>query len=167
MPFGLKNAESTYQRLVNRMFADLLGKTMKVYIDDMLVKSEREQDHISHLEQAFAVLGRYGMKLNPEKCSFGVNAGKFLGFMVTQRGIEVSPEQVQSILSLRSPQTKKEVQRLTGKLAALSRFISRSTDRCQPFFNALRKNKTFKWTKDYEAAFKGIKEYLVSSPFTG
>ena len=101
------------------MFADLVEKTMDVYLDDMLVKSEREQDHIKHLEQAFAVLRTYGMKLNPEKCSFGVSAGKFLGFMVTQRGIEVSPEQVQSILSLRSPRTKKEVQRLTGKLAAL------------------------------------------------
>ena len=103
MPFGLKNAGSTYQRLVNKMFADLLGKTMEVYIDDMLVKSEREQDHIKHLEQAFTVLRTYGMKLNPEKCFFGVSAGKFLGFMVTQRGIEVSPEQVKSILSLRSP----------------------------------------------------------------
>ena len=104
------------------------------------------------------------MKLNPEKCSFGVSAGKFRGFMVTQRGIKVNPEQVQSILSLRSPQTKKEVQKLTGKLAALSRFISRSMDRCQPFFNALRKNKTFEWTEDCEAALKGIKEYLASPP---
>ena len=91
MPFGLKNVGSTYQRLVTKMFRPLLGSTMEVYIDDMLVKSKQRPDHATHLQQAFNLLQEYGMKLNPLKCAFGVSAGKFLGFMVIQRGIEANP----------------------------------------------------------------------------
>lgn len=92
MPFGLKNAGATYQRLVKRMFANLIGKTMEVYIDDMLVKSMKAEQHLVHLEQAFQVLECYNMKLNLTKCSFGVYSGKFLGFLITKRGIEVDPD---------------------------------------------------------------------------
>ncbi|KAJ9544295.1 hypothetical protein OSB04_024002 [Centaurea solstitialis] len=109
MPFGLKNAGSTYQRLVNMMFREHLGRTMEVYIDDMLVKSEGSMDHVDHLKQSFDILGQYKMKLNPTKCSFGVRAGKFLGYLVTQRGIEASPEQVKGITELQSPRNVKEV----------------------------------------------------------
>ena len=91
MPFGLKNAGATYQRLMTKMFQPLLGNTMKVYIDDMLVKSKQRPDHAAHLQQTFDLLREYGMKLNPLKCAFGVNSGLFLGFMVTQRGIEANP----------------------------------------------------------------------------
>ena len=91
MPFGLKNAGATYQRLVTKMFRSLLGNTIEVYIDDMLVKSKQRQDHVTHLQQVFDILRQYGMKLNPLKCAFGVSAGKFLGFMVTQKGIEENP----------------------------------------------------------------------------
>ena len=97
MPFGLKNAGATYQRLVNMMFAKMLGSTMEVYIDDMLVKSLVAQQHIDHLRQSFDVLDKYGMKLNPTKCSFGVSSGKFLGYLVTQRGVEANPDQIRSI----------------------------------------------------------------------
>ena len=83
MPFGLKNTGATYQRLVTKMFQPLLGSTMEVYIDDMLVKSKQRQDHVTHLQQVFYLLRGYGMKLNPLKCAFGVSAAKFLGFMVT------------------------------------------------------------------------------------
>ena len=119
MPFGLKNAGATYQRLVNKMFADLLGKTMEVYIDAMLVKSLIAQDHISHLSQSFDILKKYNMKLNPTKCSFGVTAGKFLGYLVTQRGIEANPAQIESIQRIPSPTCIKDVQKLTGRIAAL------------------------------------------------
>ena len=91
MLFGLKNAGATYQRLVTKMFRLLLGSTMEVYIDDMLVKSKQRPDHAAHLQQTFDLLREYGMKLNPIKCAFGVSAGRFLGFMVTQRGIEANP----------------------------------------------------------------------------
>ena len=83
MPFGLKNVGATYQRLVTKMFWPLLGKTMEVYIDDMLIKSKKQPDHATHLQQVFDLLRTYGMKLNPTKCAFGVSAGRFLGFMMT------------------------------------------------------------------------------------
>ena len=91
MPFGLKNAGATYQRLVTKMFRPLLGSTMEVYIDDIMVKSKQRSDHVAHLQQTFDLLKKYDMKLNPLKCAFGVSVGRFLGFMVTQRGIEANP----------------------------------------------------------------------------
>ena len=98
MPFELKNAGATYQRLVTKMFRPLLRKPMEVYIDDMLVKSKERPDHTTHLQQAFELLKAYDMKLNPTKCAFRVSAGQFLGFMMTQRGIEANPAQLQAIL---------------------------------------------------------------------
>ncbi|XP_038722019.1 uncharacterized protein K02A2.6-like [Tripterygium wilfordii] len=112
MPFGLKNAGATYQRLVNRMFASLLGKSMEVYIDDMLVKTLKAEDHIEHLKQAFEILDAHEMKLNPLKCVFGVKAGKFLGFIITQRHIEANPDQIQAILNIPSPTNIRDVQLL-------------------------------------------------------
>ncbi|RRC79860.1 reverse transcriptase-like protein, partial [Escherichia coli] len=164
MPFGLKNAGSTYQRLVNMMFKEHLGRTMEVYIDDMLVKSERSIDHVTHLRQSFDILRQYKMKLNPTKCSFGVRAGKFLGYLVTQRGIEASPEQVKAIIEIQSPRNVKEVQKLTGRVAALNRFISRSSDKCHLFYNVLRKNQGFLWTDEHEKALQELKKYMVSPP---
>ena len=95
MPFGLKNAGETYQRLINKIFANILVNTMEVYINDILVKSLNADQHLDHLCQAFQVLKRYNMKLNLTKCSFRVVFGKFLGYMVTQRGIEANPDQIQ------------------------------------------------------------------------
>ncbi|KAJ9557089.1 hypothetical protein OSB04_011703 [Centaurea solstitialis] len=164
MPFGLKNAGSTYQRLVNMMFKEHLGRTMEVYIDDMLVKSERSHDHIDHLRQSFDILRQYKMKLNPTKCSLGVRAGKFLGYMVTQRGIEASPEQIKAIIEIQSPRNVKEVQKLTGRVAALNRFISRSSDKCHLFYNVLRKNQGFNWTEAHEKALQDLKQYMASPP---
>ncbi|KAL0405359.1 UNVERIFIED_CONTAM: Retrovirus-related Pol polyprotein from transposon gypsy [Sesamum latifolium] len=114
MPFGLKNAGATYQRLVNKMFKDQVGATMEVYVDDMLVKSLKEDDHLRDLKQAFEVMRVYGMKLNPNKCTFGVRGGKFLGYIVSERGIEANPEKIEAISRLQSPKTLKEVQKLTA-----------------------------------------------------
>ena len=110
MPFGLKNAGATYQRLVTKMFRLLLEKTMEVYINDMLVKSKERSNHTMHLQQAFELLSAYGMKLNPKKCAFGVSAGRFLGFMMTQRGIEANLAQLQAILESPAPSSRKGVQ---------------------------------------------------------
>ena len=98
MPFGLKNVEATYQRLVTKIFQPLIGKTMEVYIDDMLVKSKERLDHEKHLQETFKLLRRYDMKLNPLKCAFGVSSGKFLGFMVTERGMEANPVQLKAVM---------------------------------------------------------------------
>ncbi|XP_075112272.1 uncharacterized protein LOC142182166 [Nicotiana tabacum] len=108
MPFGLKNAGATYQRLVNKMFKNQLGKTIEVYIDDMLVKSKRKEDHIGHLKEAFDILRLYNMKLNPKKCAFSVGSGKFLGFLVSQRGIEVNLEQIKAIEGIPETLTSKK-----------------------------------------------------------
>ena len=110
MPFGLKNAGATYQRLVTKMFRPLLGSTMEVYIDDMLVKSKQHPDHAAHLQHTFDLLREYGMKLNPLKCAFGVSSGRFLGFMVTQRGIEANPSQLKTIMQSMAPSSKKGIQ---------------------------------------------------------
>ena len=109
MLFGLKNVEATYQRLVTKMFRPLLGNTIEVYIDDMLVKSKELPDHVEHLQEAFELLRAYGMKLNPSKCAFGVSEGRFLGFMVTQRGIEANPAQLKAILESQAPSSRKGV----------------------------------------------------------
>ena len=162
MPFGLKNVGATYQRLVNRMFQKQIGATMEVYIDDMLVKSITAGLHINHLFEAFQILRNYNMKLNPAKCAFGVSAGKFLGFIVNHRGIEANPDKIKVVLDMPSPSGIKEVQRLTGRVTALSRFVSRASDKCQPFFQVLKK--AFQWDEKCEEAFVALKVYLSSPP---
>jgi hypothetical protein len=97
MPFGLKNAGATYQRLMNKMFHNQIGWYVEVYIDDMLVKTKDEDRHLDDLEETFKTLRQYCMKLNPSKCVFGVSSGKFLGFMVSQRGIEANPDKIRAI----------------------------------------------------------------------
>ena len=134
MLFGLKNARFTYQRMMIRMFELQLGKNIEVYIDDMVVKSKVVSEHVGDLKDIFEILRKHKLRLNASKCSFGVGPSKFLGYMVTHRGIEVNPNQVKAINSLQPPQNPKEVQKLTGIAVALNRFISRSVDRCQPFF---------------------------------
>ncbi|KAK0597114.1 hypothetical protein LWI29_021948 [Acer saccharum] len=147
-----------------KMFAKMLESTMEVYIDDMLVKFLIAQQHVDHLRQSFDVLDEYGMKLNSTKCSFGVSSGKFLGYLVTQRGVEANPDQIRSIENIESPRCIKDVQKLTGRVAALNRFISKSSERCLPFFNTLRKNKTFEWNDECKKALQDLKVYLKSPP---
>nr|CAN72897.1 hypothetical protein VITISV_003776 [Vitis vinifera] len=153
MPFGLKNAGATYQRLMTKIFKPLIGHSVEVYIDDIVVKSKTREQHILHLQKVFHLLQKYGMKLNPSKCAFAVSADKFLGFMVSQRGIEVSPDQVKAVMETPPPRNKKELQRLTGKLVVLGRFIARFTDELRPFFLAIRK-----------AGAHGIKHCLMQPP---
>ena len=160
MPFGLKNAGATYQRLVNRMFQKQIGTTMEVYIDDMLVKSTTAELHIAHLSEAFQILRNYNMKLNSAKCAFGVSTGKFLGFIVNHQEIEANPDKIKTVLNMPSPSGIKEVQRLTGRIAALSRFVSRASDKCQPFFQVLKK--AFQWDTKCEEEFTALKTYLSS-----
>ena len=117
-----------------------IGRNVQVYVNDMLVKSVREDDHLSDLQETFNMLQAYNMKLNPSKCAFGVTAGKFLGFMVSQIGIEVNPEKVPAIMELAPPKMVKEVQSLNGKIVALNRFVSRATDKCLPIFCTLKRS---------------------------
>ncbi|XP_063948059.1 uncharacterized protein LOC135152159 [Daucus carota subsp. sativus] len=138
---------------------------MEVYVDDMLVKSKEAQDHIQHLAEMFNILRKYRMKLNPQKCVFGVESGKFLGFMVNHRGIEANPAKIKALLDMKSPQNVRQVQSLTGRIAALNRFVSKSSDRCKEFFKAIKDvGKTFVWTDKCEEAFQRIKEQLGKPP---
>ena len=127
----------------------------------MLVKSLREADHLDDLRETFDTLRSYNMKLNPNKCAFGVTVGKFLGFMVSQKGIEVNSKEIRAIMELESPRTVKEVQSLNGKIAALNKFISRATNRCLPFFCTLRRS--FEWTNECQTTFDNLKTYISSS----
>ena len=162
MPFGLKNARTMYQKLMNKMFTHQIGRNVQVYVDNMLVKSLREDDHLGDLQETFDTLRTYNMKLNLSKCAFGVTAGNFLGFMVSYRGIEVNPEKVRVIMELSPPKTVKEVQSLNDKIAALNRFVSRATNKCLPFFRTLKKS--FEWTNECQQAFENLKVYLSSPP---
>ncbi len=128
----------------------------------MLVKSKEEDDHLKDLEKTFNTLHKYQMKLNPSKCAFGVSSGKFLGFMVSQRGIEANPDKIKAILDMQPPKNIKETQGLTRRITALNRFVSRSTDKCLPFFKVLRK--AFEWTNECQQAFEELKKYLATPP---
>ena len=121
------------------MFEAQLGRNMEAYIDDMVKKIKIASEHIQDLEEAFAVLRKHRLRLNVSKCSFGVSSGKLQGFMITHCGIKVNPDQIKAINNLHPPWNPKKVQRLTGMIAALNRFISRSADRCTPFFQLLHK----------------------------
>ena len=132
------------------MFRKQIGTSIEVYIDDMLVKSATADLHIVHLSKAFQILKEYNMKLNLTKCAFGVSAEKFLGFIVNNRGIEANPDKIKAVLDMPPPSNIKEVQRLTGRIVALSRFVSKASDKCRPFFQVLKK--AFQWDTHCEEA---------------
>ena len=130
-----------------------MGKNIEIYIDDMMVKRKMVSEHLGDLRAIFEILRKYKLRLNASKCSFGVGSDKFLGYMVTHRGIEVNPNQIKAINNLRSPRNPKEVQKLTGMAATLNRFISRSADKCRPYFLLINKQKGFEWTEECVTAF--------------
>ena len=130
----------------------------------MVVKSKLVSEHLADLTNIFEILREHKLRLNASKCSFGVGSGKFLGYMVTHRGIEVNPDQIKAINNLQLPQNPKEVQKLTGMMATLNQFISRSAERCSPFFLLLHKWKEFEWSEECVMAFQELKRYLSHPP---
>jgi len=130
----------------------------------MVVTSQQKEQHVADLEELFTMIAKYMLKLNLEKCVFGVEAGKFLGFLLTERGIEANPKKCASIIAMRSPISVKEVQQLTGRMAALSRFVSAGGDKGHPYFQCLKRNNKFVWTRECDEAFVKLKEYLASPP---
>ena len=120
MPFGLKNACATYQRLMDSVLAPMIERNVQACVDDMVVTSQVKDQHVADLEELFTTIAKYRLKLNPEKCVFGVEAGKFLGFLLTERGIEANPEKCAAILAMRSPISVKEVQQLTRRMVPLT-----------------------------------------------
>ncbi|GKE42396.1 reverse transcriptase domain-containing protein [Tanacetum coccineum] len=121
MPFGLRNVRATYQRLVDQAFHKQISRNLEVYVDDLVIKSLTEDEIIRDIEETFKTLREINMKLNPKKCTFGVEEGMFLGYKVNTKGIKVCPDKVDAVLSLPSPKCLKDVQKLNGKLASLNR----------------------------------------------
>ena len=131
--------------MVNKVFNAQIGRNLEVYVDDMIIKSKEGNDHAKDLRETFSTLRSHIMHLNPEKCVFGVTGGKCLGFLVDKRGIEANPDKIQAILDMYSPKSVKEVQKLAGCVATLGRFMSKSADKCSPFFKTLKKQ-IFEWS---------------------
>src|SRR6185295_15095906 len=136
-----------------------LDRNISAYVNDVVMRSKKREDHISDLRETFANLRKHGLKLNPEKCVFGVRRGKLLGCMITERGIEANPVKIEAINRMGPPSTKKEVQKLTGRLASLYIFISRSAEKSLPFFKVLKGTKNFQWETEQDKAFDDLKKY--------
>ena len=130
-----------------------MGKSIEIYVDDMVVKSKVVSEHLGDLGSTFGVLRKHKLFLNASKCSFSVGSGKFLGYMFTHRGIKINPDQIKAINDLKPPQNAKEVQKLIGMITALNRFISKSANRCKPFYLLINKWKGFEWSEDCIVAF--------------
>jgi ribonuclease HI/transposase InsO family protein len=138
MSFGLKNAGETYQRAIQTCLADHWGKQVEAYVDDVVTKTENSENFIKELQLVFNSLRRYRWKINSQKCVFGVPAGKLLGFIVIHRGIEANPEKIEAIMRMEAPRSQKKVQRLTGCMTGLGRFISRLGEKGMPFYKLLK-----------------------------
>lgn len=137
MLFGFKNAGAIYQRLMDEIFKEQMGRNIEVYVDDILVNSSWVKKLIVDMEKIFASLRRYKLKLNPNKYIFRVKGGNFLGYLITERGIEANLKKVRALQDMRTPQNTREVQRLIGRIIVLSRIIFKSVDRNLFFFKIL------------------------------
>nr|GFC02675.1 reverse transcriptase domain-containing protein [Tanacetum cinerariifolium] len=167
MPFGLKNAGATYQRLMDKAFESQIGRNIEVYVDDLVIKSHTKDEMMRDIEETFCILRNVNMKLNPKKCSFGLAEGMFLGYVVTPEGIKPCPDKTAAVLQLSSPRTIKEVQSLNGKLTSLNRFLSKSVEKYLLLFQTLKKcikKSVFHWTAEAEQAFKQLKQHLSELP---
>jgi hypothetical protein len=165
MPFGLKNAGATYQRMMQNCLRSQIGRNIQVYIDDVVITTREEKSLISDLAETFDNLSRYKLKLNPTKCSFGVLVGQLLGFLVSARGIEANPEKIQAILTMGKPTKLHDVQKLAGRVAALSHFVARLGEKALPFYALMKKSDDkFEWTKEADAAFAQMKKVLSTPP---
>jgi hypothetical protein len=164
MLFGLKNAGATYQRAIQTCLADHWGKRVEAYVDDVVIKTENSENFIEDLHLVFNSQRRYRWKLNPKKYVFGVPAGKLLGFIVSHRGIEAISEKIEAIMRMEAPRSQKKVQRLTGCMAALSRFISRLGEKGLPFYKLLKKVDKFQWTSEAQEALDALKKFLTTPP---
>jgi hypothetical protein len=164
MSFGLKNAGATYQRASQACFKRQLNKNVEAYVDDVVIKTRNSSTLINDLEETFASLRKYRWKLNPNKCVFGVPSGKLLGFIISQRGIEANPEKISGITSMKAPTCIKDVQKLTGCMAALNRFISKLGELGLPFFKLLKHQEKFMWTPEADHALAQLKDFLSKPP---
>jgi len=147
MPFGLKNAGATYQHATTTLLHDLIQKEVEVYVDDMIVKSKDHEGHIPALRNFFERIQFYKLRLNPKKCTFSMTSRKLLGFMVSQRGIEVDPNKIKAIMEMKPPKTEKEIREFLGRIQYKSKFIAQLTMTCEPLFQLLKKEVPMVWNE--------------------
>jgi ribonuclease HI len=164
MSFGLKNAGATYQRAIQACFKRQLNKNVEAYVDDVVVKTRNSSTLIADLEETFTSQCEYRWKLNPNKCVFGVPSGKLLGFIISHRGIEANPEKISTVTSMKAPTCIKDMQKLTGCMAALNRFISKLGEQGLPFFKLLKHQEKFVWTTEVDQALAQLKDFLTKPP---
>ncbi|KAK5776518.1 hypothetical protein PVK06_044477 [Gossypium arboreum] len=163
MPFGLKNAGATYQRAMVTLFHDMIHKEIEVYVDDIIAKSRTKEEYVQVLRKLFLRLRKFQLKLNPAKCTFGARSGKLLGFVVSEKGIEIDPDKVKSIQELPPPRTQKEVQGFLGRLNYIARFISQLTEKCEPIFCLLKKHNPSVWDEECQKTFDKVKQYFSNA----
>jgi hypothetical protein len=161
MPEGLKNAGGSFSRMNAKVLHSQIGRNVLTYVDEIILKSTKQENHVADLQETFANFRQAGLKLNPEKCVFGVKKGKFLGCLVSTKGIEANPSKIEAILRMEPPNSKKGAQRLAVRLASLNRFISRSAERNLPFFEILKSAEVFQWGPAQHKAFEELKQYLI------
>jgi hypothetical protein len=167
MPEGLKNAGCTFSRMIAIVLHPQIRRNILAYVDDIVVKSVQRRDHISDLAQTFANLRAANLKLNPENCVFGIHKGKVLGCIVSTKGIEANPNKIKTLVEMQDPVFVKDVQKLTGRVVALNRFIPRAAERSLPFFQVLRSAKNFQWSETQKQAFQELKDYLSNMTHDG
>ncbi|KAK4400758.1 Transposon Tf2-12 polyprotein [Sesamum angolense] len=164
-PFGLNHAGATYQTAMQRIFDDMIHKNVECYIDDLVVNSKKQEDHLHDLRKVFELLRRYQLKMNPSKCAFEVTSRKFLGFIIRQRGIEIEQATVDAILRISEPQNIHELKSLRGKLAYLRRFISNLANRCQSFSLLMKKDVPIETMIPNELKYSPIKKLCLAIIF--
>lgn len=164
MPFDLKNTRASYQQSVDHIFKYFLGITIEFYTDDIIVTSKCKEDHLKYLQQVFDRLNHFNMKLNANKCIFGVTSVKFPGYMVTNQGIEAVPAKLRVVANMLPPKSRKQIQNHIGMIVALKIFISKASDRTKLLIHLLKKGSTYKWTEDCQKSFDDLKIYLHTPP---
>jgi hypothetical protein len=162
MPEGLKNAGCTFSRMIAIVLHPQLRRNILAYVDDIVVKIIQRMDHISDLAETFMNLRAANLRLNPEKCVFSIHKGKVLGCLVSTEGIEANPDKIKALIEMQDPVSVKVVQKLTGRVAALNKFILRAAKRSLPFFQVLKSSKNFQWSETQKQAFQEIKDYLLN-----
>ena len=164
MPFGLTNSGVTYQRMATTLLHNMMHNKVEVYADDMIVNSKDRGDHITNLKKLFKRIKEYRLRLNPYKCTFGVTFEKLLGFLVSDKGIEVDPSKIKAILDMPPPKKEKEIRGFLGWLQYINQFMTKLTSTCEPIFKLLRKNEPHTWNDECQKAFELIKEYHLHLP---
>ena len=164
MPFGLKNARATYQRMAMALLHGMMHNEVKVYVDDMILKYKDREDHIANLRKFFERIKEYRLRLNPWKCTFKITVGKLLSFLVSGSRIEVDPSKIKAILDMPPLKNEKEIKGFLGCLQYISLFITKLTSTYEPIFKLLRKNEPHIWNDECQKAFELIKEYSLHPP---